>query len=114
MQWRHVLLLGYVEGAAAMLTSIHVFIAEDIAREFNLSGSAVPLLQTFLFFGFFTGVPFFGYLGDRVGRKQGLLVSVALTQDIIGCAGSPRRSTRSAKCILCGFSRYGAHALFLA
>jgi AAHS family 4-hydroxybenzoate transporter-like MFS transporter len=58
-----------------------------LIKEWNISRAALGPVFSISFFGFFVGAPFFGYLGDRYGRKLTIIISlVCLGLATLACA----------------------------
>lgn len=66
------------------------FVLASIRTEFALSATATGMIATTTFFGMFLGASLSGYLGDKLGRKKMLIVSICIwTLASFGLAWSP-------------------------
>lgn len=58
--------------------SLMTFLIVPIAAEFHLSGSETAFLLSMQLLGIAAGGVVFGYLGDRIGRRRVLLITIGV------------------------------------
>lgn len=106
--WALTFLLGFLTALGPLSTDLYLPSLPSIATHFGASNGQAQLTLSFYLFGFAVGLPFYGPLSDRRGRKKVLLIGVFIYGIAnIFAAVAPNLETLIASRFLQGFGAAG-------
>ena len=73
-----ILIIIALIGFPQLSESIFTPILPVLSDRFSVSGSTIQLVMSTYFFAFAFGVLYFGYLSDRIGRRNAMLIGLCI------------------------------------